>query len=114
MGKQNKGSKKTVISMELSTFHIPPSGDILVLGKRCPLGPQAAKRMLDTVSPGQFELVEPEDEVIDAILVKKYLFLRAEKESLIKAVVEESRGIMGHQCMISIKCETTVTIKRDI
>ena len=60
MKKRNKRVKSAIISMELSTFEIPPSGDILVLGKTCPIGPQASKRMLDTVAPNQFELVQPE------------------------------------------------------
>ncbi len=92
----------------------PPSGDILVLGKRCPIGPQAAKRMLDTVSPDQFELIQPEDEVVDGILVKKHLFLRAEKERLIEAIIEESKPIMSDQCMMTIKCEIIITLKREI
>ena len=111
---EKERSRKAQLSMEISTFHIPPSGDVLVLGKRCPIGPQAAKRMLDTVSLGQFELVQPEDEVIDGILVKKYLFLRAEKEKLIEAIIEESKPIMSDQCMMTIKCEITVTLKREI
>jgi len=56
--------------MELATFEIPPAGDVLVLGKRAPIGQQAAKKMRDTVAPGQFELVQPEDDLIDAIQIK--------------------------------------------
>ena len=100
--------------MELSTFAIPPSGEVLVLGKRCAIGPQAAKRMLDTVSPGQFELIGLDDDVIDGILVKKYLFLRADKETLVKAIIEESKPIMTDQSMITIKCDITVAVKREI
>jgi len=106
--------KKSRIEMELTTFAIPPSGDILILGKNCPIGPQAAKRMLDAVAPDQFELIQLEDETIEGILVKKYLFLRAEREPLIKAVVEEARAIMGTDCMIKIKCEVTVTVNREL
>ena len=70
--------------------------------------------MLDTVSPDQFELIQPEDEVVDGILVKKHLFLRAEKERLIEAIIEESKPIMSDQCMMTIQCEITVTLKREI
>lgn len=111
---ENKGKKKSMVDMELSTFEIPPSGDVLVLGKRCPIGPQAAERMLRTVAPEQFELVQPEDDLIGGILIKKHLFLRADKEPLIKAIVEESKAIMGPSCMIRIKCDITVTVKRGI
>ncbi len=100
--------------MELSTFNIPPSGEILVVGKRSPIGAQAAKGMLDTVVPGQFELIQPDDDLIDGILVKKYLFLRADRERLVKAIVEESKPIMTDQSMITIKCDIRIAVKREI
>ncbi len=114
MKEKSGGSRKALVDLELSTFEIPPSGDILVLGKRCPIGQQAAKKMLDTVAPGQFELINVEDDLIEALLVKKYLFLRANKERLVNAVVEESKAIMGQDCMIRIRCEISVTVKREI
>lgn len=114
MKEKSGGSRKALIDLELSTFEIPPSGDILVLAKRCPIGRQAAKKMLDTVAPGQFELIDLEDDLIEALLVKKYLFLRANKERLISAVVEEAKAIMGPECMIRIRCEISVTVKREI
>ena len=114
MKKKSGGSRKALIDLELSTFEIPPSGDILALGKRCPIGQQAAKKMLDTVAPGQFELIDLEDDLIEALLVKEYLFLRANKEKLVNAVVEEAKAIMGQECMIRIRCEISVTVKREI
>ena len=107
-------SRKAILNMELSTFNIPPSGDVLVLAKHCPIGPQPARRMLDTVSPDQFELIELKDDLIDGILVKKYLFLRADKDSLVKAILEDSKAIMSDQCMMSIKCDIAVAVRREI
>jgi len=114
MKEKSGGSRKSLVNLDLSTFEIPPSGDILVLGKRGPIGQQAAKRMLDTVTPGQFELIDLEDDLIEALFVKKYLFLRANKERLINTIVEESKAIMGPECMIRIKCEISLTVKREI
>lgn len=111
--KMNK-SKKIRANMELSTFEIPPSGDILVLGKRCPIGAQAAKRMLDSVASGQFELISVDSGMIEAILVRKYLLLRVEKEPLVKAVIEEAEAIMSAECMIKIKLEVTAIVNREI
>lgn len=110
----NEKKRKIMLDMTLSTFEIPPAGEILVLAKRCPIGPQAAKKMLDTVAPGQFELVQLENDLIEAMFVKKYLFLMADKESLIEAIIEESGTIMSPQSMITIKCDVTVTVRRVI
>ena len=113
-GKKRERSRRVVLSIEMSTFEIPPSGDVLVLGKRCAIGPQAAKRMLDTVSPGQFELAKLQDDLIDGILVRKLLFLRTDKDSLINAIIEESKAIMSDQDMIRMKCDVTVGIRREL
>ncbi len=106
--------RKSIVDMELSTFEIPPSGDVLILGKRCPIGPEGAKRMLDSVAPDQFECVLLNEENVDAIFCKKHLFLRVEKERLIKAIKEEANAIMGPECMIRMRCDVTVTVKREL
>lgn len=112
--KQEETYRKATVDMTMSTFHVPPSGDVLVLSKRCPIGPEAAKKMLDTVAPEQFELIRPDDDVIEGMLVRKYLFLRANKEKLISAILEEAKRIMGPQCMVKINCEIAVSVKREI
>ena len=70
--KTGERTKKVVLNMDLSTFEIPPAGEALVLGKRSPIGPEAAKRMLDNAAPEEFELIQPEDDVVDGMLVRKF------------------------------------------
>lgn len=107
-------SRKAALDLQLTTFNIPPAGEVLVLGKRAPIGPQAAKTMLDTVAPDQFELVQLDDDVIEAMLIKKYLFLRADREALIRAIFEEAKAIMNEQDMIAITANILVTVRREI
>ena len=114
MAEVKERSKKSLLHMELSTFNIPPSGEILVLGKRSAIGAQAGKKMLDTVAPHQFELIEPDDELIDGILIKKQLLLMADKDSLLRAIIEESKLIMSEEGMITIKCKIAVTVNREL
>ena len=114
MGRTNGRSRKTLLNIELSTFDIPPSGDILVLGKRAAIGPQAGKKMLDTVAPDQFELIQPKDDLIGGILIRKDLFLMADKDSLIKALVEEGKAVMSDDSMIRVRCDIAVTVTREI
>ncbi len=109
------GKSKAFIDMNLSTFKIPPSGDVLVLGKSSPLGPKAAKQMLDTVAPDQFELhLTHEDEIIDGILFRSYLCLRIDKEAFIKVILDESKPIMSKNCMIAINCDISLSVTKEI
>lgn len=111
---KNKRAKRTTIDMELSTFEVPPAGDILVLAKYCPIGYEAAKRMLEVVAPNRFEFIQIDDDLIESIIVRKHLLLRVEKETLIKTILEEAKTIMGPNCMIRIKCEIQIKVKKEI
>ena len=111
---KGKKEKKSTVSLEFSTFDIPPSGDALILGKESPIGAMAAKKMLDTVAPGQFELVKLDDALIDGILIKKYLLSRADKKKLVAFLDEEVRQIMSPNCMITVKCDIKVKVTSTI
>jgi len=114
MENKSERTKKVVLNMDLSIFEIQPAGEALVIGKRSPIGSEAAKRMLDNAAPEEFELIRPEDDVIDAILVRKDLFLRANKGLLVNAMLEEAKAIMGARDMIRLKCDVIVGIRREL
>lgn len=106
--------KKTTIDMELSVFEIPPAGDVLVLARHCPIGQEAARRMLEAVAPDQFEFIEMDDEIVETIVVRKHLLLRVEKKRLLKAILEEAKPIMGPNCMLTIRCSVKISVKKDL
>ena len=70
---------------------------------------QAIHDMDETVAAGQFEFVKIEDDIIDAVFVKKYLLLRMDKTRLVNVVIEEAKPIMGPMCMLSVKCDLKVS-----
>ncbi|MBO8129218.1 MAG: hypothetical protein H0Z39_08490 [Peptococcaceae bacterium] len=45
--------KKAEIQLSLSEFEIPPMQDVLLVGNEAPIGPEAARRMVDALSPDQ-------------------------------------------------------------
>ena len=112
--KQSGISKKSLLDMELSTFEIPPAGEALVLGKRSPIGPEAAKRMLDNAAPEEFDLIQPEDDVVQGIMVRTFMFLRADREALIKMILEEAKPVMTDRCMLRVKCDIRIAVRREI
>ena len=107
-------TRNTRIDMQITSFCLPPSGDVLVIGQRSPMGPEAAKRMLDSVAPGQFEWIKVDDDVVAAIFVRAHILLRANREALTRAILEEARPIMGSECMLTIRCDVTISVGREI
>ncbi|MDI3535367.1 MAG: hypothetical protein PWQ82_1732, partial [Thermosediminibacterales bacterium] len=45
--------RKADITIKLSEFEIPPMQDIMLVGKKAPIGPEAVRQMVDAVSPEQ-------------------------------------------------------------
>ena len=71
MESKKDGTKKVEINIRFSEFEMPPMQDILLVGKRAPIGPEAARRMVDILSPEQYEIVKIEHEYIEAVVIRK-------------------------------------------
>lgn len=106
--------RKAHITLELTPFMPPPAGEALVIGKNCPYGPDGAKRMLELVAPGDFEFIRVDNPVIEAVLVRSFLFKRMDRDQLVQAIVEEAEPVMCDACALSVKCGVTISVQRRI
>lgn len=108
-------SKKSRVTLDVTSFQLPPYGDVLVLGRDSQIGPEAAKRMLDYAAPNQFEMQRIEnDEVIEAMLFKRHLTLRMDKDKLVRLLLEEVKPVMSSTCMLTVRCDIVLTIMREV
>lgn len=89
MSKNVDSTKKAEISMRMSEFEMPPMQDVLIVGRRAPIGPEAARRMVDILSPEQYEIIKVDHPVIEAMVVRKTLFSMLMQEKLIALLLEE-------------------------
>ncbi len=112
--KDSMKSRKVHLDMEISLFNVPPCGDVLVLAKHAPVGPKAAKKMMDTICPGLFELVEIEDDIVEALIVKRQLFLMADKQSIVKAVLDETKAFISPQLMVKVDLDIKIAVSKSI
>ena len=106
--------RRTHLDMKISIFDVPPCGDVLVLAKHAPVGPKAAQKMMDTICPGLFELVEIDDDIIEALIVKRQLFLMADKQSIVSAILEETKIFMSPQLMAKIEVDIKILVSKTI
>ena len=106
--------RKAEISLKLSEFEIPPMRDILIIGRRASIGPQAAKRMADAVSPDHFIIIPIKDEIIEAILLRKTLLQLVPQKHLIPTIIEETRRIMHKENVIKIDIDINISVKKII
>lgn len=108
MGNRIEGSKKAEINMRFSEFEMPPMQDVLLVGNRAPIGPEAVRRMVDVLSPEQYEIIKVEHEFIEAIVVRKSLLNMLSQDKLVPIIMEEG-GIIANESMI-IRAQVNITL----
>lgn len=114
MGDKVEGTKKVEINMRFSEFEMPPMQDILIVGKRAPIGPESARRMIDILSPDQYEIIRMEHEFVEAIVIRKSLLNMLPKEKLISIVMEEGEKIANESMIIKAQVNITLNVSKSI
>jgi hypothetical protein len=108
------GTKKADIVMRLSEFEMPPMQDALIVGKRAPIGPEAARRMVDILSPEQYEIIKINHPAVEAIVIRKTLLNILEQEKLIEVIMEEGGKIANDNMIIKAQISITVEVSKSV
>lgn len=114
MSNPTESSKKVEISMRLSEFEIPPMQDILIIGRKAPIGPEAAKRMVNILSPDQYEIKKIEHPAIEAIVIRKSLLNMLPHDKLVSLILEEGEKIVDETMIIKVQLNITIIVSKSI
>lgn len=109
-----QGTKKAEISMYFSEFEVPPMQDVLIVGRRSPIGPEAAKRMVDMLSPDQYEVIKIEHQNVEAVVLKKSLMNLIPVNKLIDIIMEEGGKIADETMIIKAQVNITLHVSKSI
>lgn len=109
-----EGTKKAEINMRLSEFEMPPMQDVLIVGKMAPIGPEAARRMVDILSPEQYEIVKVEHNYVEAVVLRRSLLNLIPKEKLISIIMEEGGKIANESMIIKAQVNITLSVSKSI
>ncbi|RCX21039.1 hypothetical protein DFR58_101245 [Anaerobacterium chartisolvens] len=114
MNNFNDKIKRAEINMRLSEFEIPPMQDALIVGKRAPIGPEAARRMVDILSPEQYEIVEIEHPVIEAVVIRKSLTSMISKDRLVQLILDEGGKVANESTIIKAQLNIVLHVSTSI
>lgn len=109
-----ESSKKAEINMKFSEFEMPPMQDALLVGKKSPLGPESARRMVNILSPDQYEIIKIEHKCIEAIVIKKSLLNILPKETLVNLIMEEGGKIANEYMIVKALINITLQVSKSI
>lgn len=114
MGNKIEGSRKAEINMRFSEFEMPPMQDALIVGKRAPIGAEATRRMVDILSPEQYEIIRIEHEYVEAIVVRRSLLNMLSQDKLIPIIMEEGEKIANESMIIRAQVNITLNVSKSI
>lgn len=114
MGNQNTNSRKATLSLKISEFEVPPMQDLLIIGKKAPIGPEAVRRMSEALSPGQFTLLKVDHPKIEAVLVRNSLLQMLEQNLLMNIIMEEADRFILDTMVLRSELQISVTIQREV
>ncbi len=114
MSKSVDSTKKAEITMRMSEFEMPPMQDVLIVGRRAPIGPEAARRMVDILSPDQYEIVKVDHPAIEAMVVRKALFSMLPKEKLVALLMEEGERVANESTIVKAQVNIVLQVSKAI
>lgn len=76
------------VSIGFEEISLPPIKDILVMGKNSPHGKYGIRECFNLLSPNKFELIEINNEIVQAIVVSKNILKRMSIEKIIEILEE--------------------------
>lgn len=108
------GNRKAELQIRFSEFDIPPIQDFLLIGNRAPIGPEAVRRMVDALAPGQYEIIMLEDTHVEAVAVKTSLFNLVPREVLLETILDEASKISNEKSLVKAKLDITISIIKEV
>ena len=113
----NKGSclypseslRKAEMIIRHSEFEIPPMQDVLLVGKKAPIGPEAVRRMVDALSPEQYEIIR-----LEAVVLKRSLLKLLPREKLLPILLEECERVAEEATVIKAQVNVVIQVSRAV
>jgi hypothetical protein len=103
-----------MLSLKISEFEMPPMQDLLIIGKRAPIGPEAVRRMAEALSPEQYSIVRIEHPRIEAVLVRTSLLQMMDEHVLINIIIQEAEGLINETMVLRSELKVAVSVQREV
>ncbi|QQE76035.1 hypothetical protein [Brevibacillus composti] len=111
---RNRYSRKAALSIRISEFEVPPMQDILIVGRKAPIGPEAVRRMAEALSPDQFTLLKIDHPRIEAVLIRNTLMQMLDKDKLINIILEEAENMISDTMVLRSELKVAISVEREV
>ncbi|MED1918167.1 hypothetical protein P4V64_22930 [Bacillus thuringiensis] len=110
----NVYSRKATLSLKISEFEVPPMQDLLIIGRKAPIGPEAVRRMADALSTQQFTLLKMNHPKIEAVLLRNTLLQMIDEKLLMKIILEEAERMISDSMVLRSELKIALSVQREV
>lgn len=114
MEEKSMYSRKATLSLKISEFEVPPMQDLLIIGKKAPIGPEAVRRMSEALSPEQFTLLKIDHPRIEAVLIRNSVLQMLDQTVLMNIVMEEAERMILDTMVLRSELKIAVSVQREV
>lgn len=109
-----KVDRRAELTIRLSEFELPPMQDVLLIGRRAPIGPEAARRMAEALAPDQYEVLRIPEGPIEAVVVRKRLLDFFPQERLVPMLLAEVTCFSPESLVVRGHITVDVVVRRQV
>jgi hypothetical protein len=88
---------------------LPPFQDILILGRKCPHGPEGVVRCFNLLGPDEFEVVSVEDDKVEAVMINKRILTRLPLETVVGILKQRVFPFMAKGELVRVDFNVTLS-----
>ncbi len=114
MDPRSNYSRRAMLSLKFSEFEMPPMQDMLIIGRRAPIGPEAVRRMAEALSPEQFTIIKMEHPKIEAVLIRSSLLQMLDEKVLLRIIMEETENMISDSMVLRSELKIEVSVHREV
>lgn len=106
--------RKAFITIRMSEFEIPPIQDVLLIGRKAPIGSEAVQRMIDVLSPDQYEILNINEGPFEAVVFRKSLSKMITRDKLVSVILNEGYKIASESSVLKAQLNVVLAINVEV
>lgn len=100
---------KYSVSLSFEEIKLPPFQEILVLGKNSPHGKIGISKSFELLVPNGFEIIEINDDKVEAIFVNKRIIAKMPKDKIISILKDKVFKFVSEGEIIKVDFKVTIS-----
>ncbi|EHQ24476.1 hypothetical protein [Mucilaginibacter paludis] len=101
---------KYTLNLSFEQIKLPPFQDILILARNSPQGKIGLSKSFELLLPNGFELIDVEDELIEAVFVQRNILHKVPSEKVINILREHVFPFISEGELVKVDFNVTISV----